>query len=80
MAIGRVGRRQARDKRQNHRGDDSQRCSHPEQAGIDRQIERAHREARGVAGQDSHQRLRAHYADRGPSAAEQQAFGQQHAA
>src|SRR6266699_3075887 len=60
--------------------DDSQRCSHPEQAGIDRQIERAHREARGVAGQDSHQRLRAPYTDRGPSTAEQKAFGQQHAA
>ena len=44
-AIGRAGRRQAGDKRQNHRGDDGQRRSDPEQAGINRQIERTDREA-----------------------------------
>src|SRR5216684_218811 len=59
---------------------DGHRRSHPEQAGINRQIERADREARGVAGQDSHQRLRAPYTDGGPSAAEQKAFCQEHAA
>src|SRR5437899_4118440 len=37
------------------------------------------REAGGVASQDSHHRLRAHYTDRGASPAEQKAFGQQHA-
>ena len=44
-AIGRAGRRQAGDKRQNHRGHDGQRRSDPEQAGIDSQIERTDREA-----------------------------------
>src|SRR2546429_6418186 len=79
MAIGRVGRRQARNKRQNYRGDSSQRCSYPEKAGVDGQIEGANREARRVAGQDGHQRLRAPYADRSASATEQEAFGKQHA-
>ena len=50
----RVRRWKARDERQNHRGDDRQRSAYPEQAGIHRQIERANREAGGVAGQDSH--------------------------
>src|SRR5947207_9052236 len=79
MAIGRVSRRQARDKRQNYRGDSSQRCSYPEKAGVEGQIERANREPRGIARQDGHQRLRAPYADRSASATEQEAFGQQHA-
>src|SRR5256884_5722405 len=79
MAIGRVGRRQARNKRQNYRGDSSQRCSYPEKAGIDGQIERANREPRRVTGQDGHQRLRAPYADRSASATEEEAFGKQHA-
>ena len=77
---GRIGRRQARDERQNHRRDDGQRRSHPEHAGIDRQIERADGEARGVAGQDGHHWLRADYAESSAGAAKQKAFGQQHAA
>src|SRR5207247_63062 len=56
-----------------------QRCSYPEKAGIDGQIERANREPRRVTGQDGHQRLRAPYADRSASATEEEAFGKQHA-
>ena len=51
--------------------------AHPEHAGIDRQIERAHREAGGVARQDGHHRPRAQHAQRRAGAAQQQAFGQQ---
>src|SRR5258706_13640580 len=54
--------------------------SHPKQAGIDRQIQRAARETRGIPSQDSDQRLRAHHAECGSSAAEQKAFRQQHPA
>ena len=74
-----VGRRQARDKRQQHRGHHRQQRADPEHAGIDCQIERAHREARGVARQDRHHRPRAQYAQRRARAAQQQAFGQQRA-
>jgi len=41
---------------------------------IDRQIESADREARGVTGQDGYQRLRAPYTDRGPRAAKAEGF------
>ena len=77
---GGVRRRQARNKRQNHRRDEGQSGSDPEQARIDCQVERTNREARRVASQNGRQRLRAHYTERGANAAQQQAFGEQHAA
>ncbi len=72
-----IGRRQARDKRQEHRRDDCQRRSHPQHAGIDCQIERADRKAGRVARQDGHHRPRAQHAQRRARAAQQEAFGQQ---
>jgi hypothetical protein len=58
-----------------HCGDDCQCHSDPEQAEINRQIQRANGEARGVSSQDCYQWLRDDYADCRAGAAKQQAFG-----
>ena len=72
-----VGRRQARHERQQHRGDQRQPGAHPQHAGIDREVQRAHREARSVARQHRHHRPRDQHAEHRAGAAEQQAFGEQ---
>ena len=71
---------QARDKGQNHCGDNGERPAHPEQAGIDGKIERANRETRRVTSENLNHPLRAPHAERRTGPAEQKAFGQQHAA
>ena len=76
----RAGDRQARHERQQHRRGERQAAADPQQAGVDRQVERAHREARGVLRQHRHHRPRAQHAEHGAGAAEQQAFRQQRAA
>ena len=75
-----AGRRQARNKRQEHRGENGQNRADPEHAGINGEIERANRKARGVARQDGNHRTRAQHAEQRASAAEQETFGEKRAA
>ena len=49
----------------------------PEQARVYRDVERAHREARGVAADDGDERPREQHAQNGAAAAEDQALGEQ---
>jgi hypothetical protein len=79
QCTGRVDR-QARDKGQNHRCDGGERHAHPQQAGIDGKIEGPNRETRRVTRENINHPLRAQHAERRASAAEQKAFGKQHAA
>ena len=55
-AVRRLGGGQPRHERQQHRRHQRQADADPQQAGIDREVERAHREARRVARQDRHHR------------------------
>jgi hypothetical protein len=72
-----AGRRQPRHVGQQHRRDDREQRADPQQTGVDRQIERAHREARGVAREDGDHRPRAQHSQQRAGAAQQQALGQQ---
>src|SRR5713226_3732701 len=78
--MGRVGRRQARDKRQEHSRDHGQRRPHPQHAGINRQIQRADGKARGVASKHGEERSRTDYAESGASDAKYETLRQQNAA
>ena len=79
-SAGRLGGRQARHERQQHRRHQRQPDADPQQAGVDRQVERADREARRVARQQRHHRPRDRDAEDRAGAAQQQALGQQRAA
>ena len=65
--LGTARRRQPRHEGQEDGGHDGQERSHPEQAGVDGEVERPHREPRRVAAQDGHHRPRAQHAERGPA-------------
>ena len=75
----RLGGRQARHERQQDRRRQREPDADPQQAGIDRQLERADGEARGVAREQGHHRPRQQDAEDRAGAAQQQALGQQRA-
>ena len=79
-AIRRVGGRQPRHEGEQHRGDQGEADTDPQQRRIDREIERAHRVARGVARQHRHHGPGDQHAEDRAGAAQQQALGQQRAA
>src|SRR5258708_19085122 len=78
--MGGVGRRQARDKRQEHGRDHGQRRTHAQHAGINRQIQRANGEARGVTSTHGEERSCTDYAESGPNHAKNETLCQQNAA
>ena len=80
QTAGGVGGGQARNVRQNHCRNGCQRDAHPDQAPVHGQIQRADGETSGVTGQDSDHGLRDGNAQPSAHAAEQKAFGEQHAA
>ena len=57
-SVGGIGRRQPRHERQQHRGGDRESAADPEQARIDRDVVRAHREARRIERQHRDHRPR----------------------
>src|SRR5216684_5273758 len=78
--MGAIGRRQARDKRQEHSREHGQRRPHPQHAGINRQIQRADGEARGVASKHGEERSCTDYAESGADDAKNETLRQQSAA
>src|SRR6266436_8674799 len=78
--MGAVGRRQSRDKRQEHSRDHGQPRPHPQHADINRQIQCADRETRGVASKHGEERPCTDYAESGANDAENETLGQQNAA
>ena len=73
----RARRRQAGDVGERHGRRHRQAGADPEQAGVDGDLERAHREARGVTGEHRDERVRQQHAQDGARAAEHQALGEQ---
>ena len=76
-AVRRVGGRQARHERQQDRRRERQADADPQQRGIHREIQRPHRESRGVAREHGDHRPRDQHAQQRTGAAQHQAFGQQ---
>ena len=76
-SVRRVRGRQTRNERQQDRRGQGQADAHPQQARIDGEIQRAHREARGIPRQNRHHRPRDDDAEDRARAAEQQALGEQ---
>ena len=80
-AVARFGRRQAGNEREQNRGDDGEQRAYPEHAGVDTEIERAHRETGSVVREDSNHRTRGRgMPSNAPASTHQQAFGEKRAA
>ena len=78
-AGGRIGGRQPRNERQQHRRNQRQADADPQQRAVDAEIERAHREARRIARDHRQHRPRDQHAEQRAGAAQQHAFGEQRA-